>query len=387
MSLRNEGSAKSAGPTVAIIPARGGSKRIPRKNIQPLDGRPLVAHTIGHARAAEHVDLVYVSTEDPEVAEISRSHGAQIIERPASLASDTTTSEAVLLHALDCLRSRGIESEIVVLLQCTSPLRASDDVDRAIDCLRSTGADSLLSASEYRRFLWTLDAQGSPCSLNYDYRKRRRTQDLDPQYQENGSIYVFKPWVLETFENRLGGKIAIYVMSEGNSLEIDSYEDFELCRQRLRTRTPDAPSKALDRIQLLVVACDGVSTALPQIPEIGLDSVVLSSERDPELAARCRDLGIPCRQGVEDKAATLRAIANASRIEMSEIAYLGSLADDLRCFRLVGCSVAPADAPLEVRSTADWVLTRASDCGALAELSDVILAPASVRGGTHGKLD
>lgn len=213
--------------TVAIIPARGGSKGVPRKNLCPLAGKPLIVHSILDAKEAKLIDRVYVSTDDSEIAGISKLYGAEVIQRPAELATDTASSEVALLHALTEIEQAGCFPELVVFLQCTSPIRTGGDIDGAIAQLMSENADSLLSVSPSHRFLWE-QAEGSAKSINYDYRQRPRRQDMSPQFVENGSLYIFKPWVLKSLGNRLGGKISLFIMSELASRDIDSVLDFEM---------------------------------------------------------------------------------------------------------------------------------------------------------------
>ena len=212
---------------VAIIPARGGSKGIPGKNTRLLNNKPLIAYSIEAACEAKMVNQVYVSTDDPHIAQIATDYCTEIIHRPAEIASDTASSESALFHALTTLEAAGISPDLVVFLQCTSPIRSSTDIDRAIQQLRKENADSLLSVSPSHRFLWQR-VNGVAESINYDYRYRQRRQDINPQYAENGSIYIFKPWVLKEYGNRLGGKIAMFPMSEAAAHEIDSLLDFEI---------------------------------------------------------------------------------------------------------------------------------------------------------------
>ena len=218
---------------ITIIPARGGSKGLPGKNIKTLASLPLIAHSIINAKKAKLVDKVYVSTDDREIAEISSNYGAEIIDRPAELANDTASSESALIHAVEQIESTGVEIDLVVFLQCTSPIRTGEDIDNAINKVTTESADSLLSVSPNHRFLWQ-EVNNEARSINYDYRHRLRRQDMQPQYVENGSIYIFKPWVLKELNNRLGGKIALFEMSEAASWEIDSLLDFEIAESLLK---------------------------------------------------------------------------------------------------------------------------------------------------------
>jgi CMP-N,N'-diacetyllegionaminic acid synthase len=213
--------------TIAIIPARGGSKGVPRKNLRLLAGKPLVAHSIEDAQEAISVDRVYVSTDDPDIADVSLKYGAEVIIRPDHLANDTASSESSLIHALQYIEQTGLFPDLLVFLQCTSPFRTGHDIDQAVETLHATKADSVLSVAPSHKFLWKLE-NGAPKALNYDYKNRPRRQDMEPQYVENGSIYIFKPWVLKQYSNRLGGNISLYPMAESSGIEIDSEIDFEL---------------------------------------------------------------------------------------------------------------------------------------------------------------
>ena len=218
---------------ITIIPARGGSKGLPGKNIRNLADLPLIAHSIMSAKEAKIVDKVYVSTDDREIAEIARDYGAEIIDRPKELADDTASSESALIHAVEQIESDGVDIDLVVFLQCTSPIRTAEDIDNALKKVTTENADSLLSVSPSHRFLWE-EVDDEAQSINYDYRRRSRRQDMQPQYVENGSIYIFKPWVLKELNNRLGGKISLFEMNEAASWEIDSLFDFEVAEFLLK---------------------------------------------------------------------------------------------------------------------------------------------------------
>jgi CMP-N,N'-diacetyllegionaminic acid synthase len=214
---------------VCIIPARGGSMRIPSKNLIPIAGMPLIAHSIRHALGAHSVSETWVSTDDAQIAAVARKEGAEVAMRPAEISGATAPSESALAHTLEVRRQRGDQDpDLVVFLQCTSPIRRRDDIDKAVAMLVSQRADSLFSGCENTALIWRLGAAG-PVSINYDYQRRRREQDMDPQVRENGSIYVFRPSILRQHQNRLGGRITVYEMDYWSSFQIDTPEHVELC--------------------------------------------------------------------------------------------------------------------------------------------------------------
>ncbi len=233
----------AAETVLALILARGGSKGLPGKNLRPLLGLPLLAHSVRQARAAQGVSRVIVSTDDDGIADVARHHGAEVITRPAAISGDSASSESALLHALDRLRAQeGWQPDLVCFLQCTSPIRAHDDIDRALDTLHAEGADSLLSVSPSHRFLWRRADDGGGTAINYDWRARPRRQDMAPQYVENGSIYLFRPADFRASGNRLNGRIALHEMDETAALEIDSLLDFQLVDTVLRLQPTRMPA-------------------------------------------------------------------------------------------------------------------------------------------------
>jgi N-acylneuraminate cytidylyltransferase len=213
-----------------IIPARGGSKGIPKKNIVDFCGRPLISWSIQQSIGCSLIDRTYVSSDSEEILTVSESFGAASILRPEYLATDTSTSEEAILHAMEKIEKDIGSVDLFVFLQATSPLRESLDIENAINTFREENADSLFSSSELEDFfIWHVNDEGNLDSFNYDYQKRKRRQDVNKQYVENGSIYVFKPEVMRKNNNRMGGKIATSTMEFWKSHEIDSMEDLELC--------------------------------------------------------------------------------------------------------------------------------------------------------------
>ncbi len=211
-----------------IIPARAGSKGILRKNIMDFCGKPLLAWSILQAKESLEVSNVYVSTDGDDIADVAMKFGAQVIRRPAEIATDTATSEAALKHAVhEIEKNESFDS--AVFLQATSPLRRKNDISEAIRLYWEKGYDSLFSMTVLEDYcLWKKD-NNELQSFSYDYKNRGRRQERKPLYLENGSIYVFSKEVLETYDNRLGGEIGMYPMPFHCSYEIDSIEDIPIC--------------------------------------------------------------------------------------------------------------------------------------------------------------
>lgn len=218
---------------VAVIPARGGSKGIPRKNLQELAGKPLIVWTIEQALAVDGLHVV-VSTEDQEIADVSRAAGAEVIERPDELAQDTTPTEPVVEHVIQVLSERGERPDGVMLLQATSPVRLATTLARAIEQFEDTAVDSLVGVVANPPFLWA--GEGAFAVPHWDYKHRRRRQDMtqaELRYRETGSVYVTKPEIYEEEHNRLGGKIGLFVMDSVEGIDIDTLADFEVAEQTL----------------------------------------------------------------------------------------------------------------------------------------------------------
>ena len=219
------------GMIVSIIPARGGSKAIPKKNIVDFLGNPLIEYTIGQSESCEKIDETYVSTDDDEIAKISQKTGATVIDRPEEIAGDFASTEDALLHALGEMRADGVQPTTAVLLQCTSPLRRKSDIPETVELVEKNRFDSALTCCEDHKFYWELSDQGVAEPINYDPKNRSMRQNLSKRYQENGAVYAVKTELLEEEECRLGGDIGIHEMPETHSFEIDTYEDLEIVKQ------------------------------------------------------------------------------------------------------------------------------------------------------------
>ena len=204
-----------------IIPARGGSKGLPGKNLMTFCGKPLLAWSILQAPPP-----VYVTSDSDTILAVAKAYGAIGIKRPPELATDTASSESALKHALGFIG----EAAQIIFLSVTSPLRRNSDIGLALEQFRFSGVDSLFSCCKAGDLCLWEEENGRLYGLTYDPANRGRRQDRSPQYIENGSIYIFKPEILTRYNNRLGGQIGRYEMLPWQQYEIDDEETFDLCR-------------------------------------------------------------------------------------------------------------------------------------------------------------
>ena len=215
---------------VAIIPARGGSKGIPRKNIRLLAGKPLIAYSIEAALKSKYIDRVVVSTEDDEITEISIRYGAEVITRPYELARDDSSRMDVVFHVLDNLKQKNYNSDIVVLLQPTSPLRRAEDADNAIKLFLNSDCESIVSVCEMENPpYWSfVIAEGFLKPLfDKKYLKMRR-QDLAKVYLPNGAIFLSRVQTLYKYKEFYCNYNIPYIMPIERSVDIDNELDFML---------------------------------------------------------------------------------------------------------------------------------------------------------------
>lgn len=234
----------------AVIPARGGSKGLPGKNIADFCGHPLLAWSIACARDCAAIRGVWVSTDDADIAAVAVKYGATVVERPPVLSGDTATSESALVHASGEIENRGFAPTHLMFLQATSPLRETTELDAAVESFQTRGLDSLFSAAPAEDFCIWKQKGGEFDSLNFDYRARGRRQDRPDEalWIETGSFYLTELAGLKRTQNRLHGRIGVQEVSPWKAFEIDSEAGLELCRSlfaaKLLPSIPDPlPSK------------------------------------------------------------------------------------------------------------------------------------------------
>lgn len=396
---------------LAIIPARGGSKGIPRKNIREFAGYPLIAYSIAAGLQADTITRVIVSTDDSEIAEVARVFGAEVpFLRPAELAQDDTLDLPVFEHALNWLYEQdGYRPDVVVQLRPTSPVRPSDLVDQAvqklIDNRKADSVRGVVPAGQNPHKMWRIGADGRMLPLlsveGVDEPYNSPRQKLPPVYWQTGHIDVIRPQVILEKKSMSGNVVLPEHIDPAFTVDIDNLIDWARYEWLVRERDLDMvhpghrPRPWPDKVSLVVFDFDGVMTdnrvfvdqhgfesvaanrsdgmGIEMLIAAGFKAVIISTETNPVVAARAKKIGLPYFHGIGDKASTLRAYLAKEEIPAEETIYIGNDVNDLSCFPIVSCAVAVADAVGEVRRKADQVLSLPGGHGAVREVCDILL--------------
>ena len=381
---------------LAVIPARGGSKQVPRKNLLPIAGVPLVARAIAAARATIGIDQVVVSTDDEEIAQLAREHGAIVVDRPASLSGDGASSEAALLHALE--QFEGVQT--LVFLQATSPFIDSAALGRAIASVVSGANDVVFSAFETYAFLWRATSTGVT-GVNHELGVRPRRQDREPHLHETGAFYVMNAAGFREAEHRFFGRVGVELTEERSAIEIDTPDQLQLAQAIAGLVLSDgeidvdavvtdfdgvhtddtAQIDATGGERVVVNRGDGLGVRL--LSEAGIPVLILSTEEHPVVAARAAKLRVEARHGVTNKEAALTEWASARGIPLDRIAYVGNDINDLGALSIVGWPIAVPGSHPSVLSAARVVLGRRGGAGAVRELAERVLR-AKTKEQAHG---
>jgi len=223
---------------LAVIPARGGSRGIPRKNLRTLLGKPLLAYIIGEALAARTLSKVVVSTDDADIALVARRYGADVVDRPTEISGDDASSESAVQHALETMRTiEGWTPDITVMLQCTAPLTLAEDIDGTVASMLERRADSCLSVARSHQFLWRLSADASCCEgVNHNRMSRPRRQEMSEQFVETGAVYAMRTASFLSTLSRFCGRTVMYKMPAERHLEVDEPNDLVKAEAMLRDR-------------------------------------------------------------------------------------------------------------------------------------------------------
>ncbi len=399
---------------LALIPARGGSKGIPRKNIRPFAGWPLLVWSIAAAREARKVTRLIVSTDDEEIAALARSYNAETpFLRPAEYAQDNSTDLPVFEHALGWLAEvDNYHPELVVQLRPTSPIRPRGLVDNAVGVLLDhPDADSVrgvVPASQNPHKMWRLTGADAPMKnllmvpgLSEPYNAPR--QVLPPVYWQTGHIDVIRTRTILEKGSMSGKVIYPIVIDSRYGVDIDTLQEWPRYEQLislggLELVTPGKPKRPLpETIRMVVCDFDGVITdnrvftdetgkeavfasrsdsmRIRDLASLGIQVMILSSEPNPVVLARAEKMGVEAVHGVDisSKGQALRNLLSEKIVDPSQVVYIGNDLNDLPCFDIAGWSVAVADAFPEVLHAADYILKKPGGYGAVRELCELIL--------------
>ncbi|MFJ8671053.1 MULTISPECIES: cytidylyltransferase domain-containing protein [unclassified Streptomyces] len=416
-------------PTVvAVIPARGGSKGVPAKNLAAVGGVPLVARAVRECRASRLVTDVIVSTDDAGIAAAARGAGALVVRRPGDIAGDTATSEAAVLHAMDTYEAeQGNPVDAVLLVQCTSPFLVREDIDGVAAAVVEDGADSALTVAPFHGFVWradeyTADDAGAPLArgaagaaipaqttatvttaggygVNHDKSFRPRRQDRPQDLLETGAAYAMDAAGFRSSGHRFFGRTELVRTDAARVLEVDDPHD--LARARALAPLLDAPRPGAlptsEDVDAVVLDFDGTQTddrvlidadgreivavhrgdglGIAALRTARLELLILSSEKNPVVAARARKLQVPVLHGIDRKDLALKQWCEETGIAPERVLYVGNDVNDLPCFDLVGWPVAVAGAHDVVRGAARAVTATPGGSGAIREIASWLLGP------------
>lgn len=385
---------------VAFIPVRGGSKSIPLKNIKPIGGRPLVYWTVKAACGCRSIDKVYVATDSDKIKETieSFSNGfeseifskVEVIGRSAESASDTASTEFAMLEFAD-----SYDFDNIVLIQATSPLLRSSDLDRGFDTFRTEGTDCVLSVVRQKRFHWADDERGYAHPTNYDVFKRPRRQEFDGYLVENGAFYISSKDALIRTRNRISGNIKAVEMNEDTFFEIDEPSDWIIIEALMKKNGICALSE-IPVIKMVLSDCDGCLTdsgmyysekgdelkkfntrdglGFSLLKEKGIITGVVTGEKVDLNRRRAEKLKLDIlEQGCKDKFEAVKRICAERGISIENVCYIGDEINDAEVISAVGYGCCPADACSEVREKAKFVAKRKGGEGVIREVAEKLL--------------
>ncbi|MFE7465132.1 cytidylyltransferase domain-containing protein [Streptomyces sp. NPDC057499] len=392
-------------PTVlAVIPARGGSKGVPGKNLAQVGGVPLVARAVRACLASHEVTDVAVTTDDAAIADAARAAGdasarLHVVQRPAAIAGDKSSSEDAVLHALDAYEATtGRTADVVLLVQCTSPFVLREDIDGVAAAVARDGADTAVTVAPFHGFLWRDGGaiEEDNYGVNHDKSVRQMRQDRPEDLLETGTAYAMDVQGFRTHRHRFFGHTALVRTDAARVLEIDDPHDLDRARALAPLLDP-APLPTLDDVDAVVLDFDGTQTddrvfidsdgretvavhrgdglGIAALRKAGLPLLILSTEQNPVVAARAHKLRIPVLHGIDRKDLALKQWCDEHSVAPERVLYVGNDVNDLPCFALAGWPVAVASAHDSVRAAARAVTTTPGGFGAIREIAAWLLGP------------
>lgn len=383
---------------VAFIPVRGGSKSIPLKNIRKMNGKPLVYWTVKAACGCDSIDRVYISTDSDiikDTVEEFKMEGSffdkiEVIGRSSETATDSASTESAMLEF-----ANKYDFENIVLIQATSPLLESKDLDNGFIAFRSSETDSVLSVVRQKRFCWKNDIEGYAKPLNYDVYNRPRRQEYDGYLVENGAFYITSKKSLLESKNRISGKIKAVEMNEDTFMEIDEPSDWKIIEYLMKKKGNSFDYK-IPEIKMFLTDCDGCLTdggmyysefgdelkkfntldgmAFELLRQKGIITGMVTSESVELNKRRAVKLKLDIIEtGCKNKLDTIKRLCEEKGVDISNVCYVGDDINDLEAIKSVGVGCAPANAMLQVKNVADYITRAKGGEGVIREIVNCIV--------------
>ncbi|WP_195509803.1 acylneuraminate cytidylyltransferase [Clostridium tyrobutyricum] len=381
---------------VAFIPVRGGSKSIPLKNIKKLLGRPLVYWVLDAAVNCSYIDKIFVSTDSDLIKEKVENYNCskvEIVNRSDETVQDNSSTESAMLEF-----ANNYDFENIALIQATSPLLKSSDIDSGFRQFFNYTYDSVLSAVIQKRFIWTSKEKNIFTPQNYNPYNRPRRQEFKGYFIENGAFYITKKELLLNSKCRISGNIGISEMDEDSYFEIDELSDWIIVESLLRKRVNIENNliDVLKNIKMLITDSDGVLTdggmyysekgdelkkfntkdgmAFQILKENGIKTAIITGENIGIVKKRGEKLKADeIYLGIKNKMKIIKDISNKYKIKLKEIAYIGDDINDLEVIKSVGFGCCVFDGMENVKGLAKYVTKAKGGQGAVREVTELIL--------------
>ena len=376
---------------VAFIPVRGGSKSIPLKNIKEICGKPLVFWTIKAANECKYIDRIFVSTDSEIIKNtVNRFtfNKVEVIARSAETASDTASTESAMLEF-----ANKYNFENVVLIQATSPLLKSTDLDNGFQEFNKKGTDSVISVVKQKRFNWVINEEGNAIPTNYDVFKRPRRQEFDGYLVENGAFYITsKKSLLET-KSRVSGNIKAIEMNEDSFFEIDEPSDWIIIEELMKKNKIN--HLEIPEIKMFLTDCDGCLTdggmyysekgdelkkfntrdgmGFSLLRKKGIITGVITGENVDLNRRRFEKLKIDeYIYGCKNKLEAITNLCKKYNVRIENVCYVGDDINDLEAINATGLGCCPSDANSSVREISKYISNKNGGNGCIREIIDLI---------------
>lgn len=385
---------------IAFIPVRGGSKSIPLKNIRLIGGKPLVYWTVKAACGCKYIDKVYVATDSDKIKESVENfkrgveadlfEKAEIIGRSEESASDTASTEFAMLEFAD-----NYDFNNIVLIQATSPLLQSKDLDNGFEVFLTEGTDSVISVVRQKRFHWENDEKGYAHPTNYDVFHRPRRQEFNGYLVENGAFYISSKKALIQSQNRVSGNIKTVEMNGDTFLEIDEPSDWVIMEALMEKNGITAPS-GIPEIKMFLTDCDGCLTdggmyysehgdelkkfntrdgmGFALLRQEGIITGIITSENVDLNRRRAEKLKLDILEsGCSNKLNNIIELCKNHDISLKNVCYIGDDLNDISTIQSVGYGCCPRDAINSVKEAADYIASVKGGSGVIREVAEIII--------------